>query len=114
MEIIDLGNGATCEIDAYGNKVYILNNMYHRIGGPAIEHVGGYKAWMLFGKIHRIGGPAIERVYSQEWWQNGNQHRLDGPAIEFKYGDDYPSWYINGVEYSEKEFNMIKEVLWAI
>jgi hypothetical protein len=48
-----------------------------------------------------------------KWWHlNGEFHRTDGPAIE--YIDGYKYWYINGKEYLEEDFNMVKEVLWAI
>ena len=43
MKIIDLGNGATCEIDADGNKVWYLNGTWHRTDGPAIEDANGDK-----------------------------------------------------------------------
>ena len=63
---------------------------YHRTDGPAVELANGIKFWCLNGKLHRTDGPAIE-------YANGNKE-----------------WYINGKEYSEEDFNMIKEVLWAI
>jgi len=37
------------------------------------------------------------------WYQNGKCHRLDGPAVEYANGTKY--WYIEGVEYSEEQFN---------
>ena len=63
---------------------------YHRTDGPAVEYANGNKYWYLNGKLHRTDGPAIE-------YANGNKY-----------------WYINGKEYSEEEFNIVKEVLWAI
>ena len=90
MEIIDLGNGAKCKIDSAGNK-----------------------CWYLNGKLHRTDGPAIEDADGGKWWYINNKlHRTDGPAAE--WADGYKAWYINGKEYSEEEFNVIKEVLWAI
>jgi hypothetical protein len=35
-----------------------------------------------------------------------------GPAIEFANGDKY--WYINSKEYTEEDFDQVKEVLWAV
>ncbi len=32
----------------------------HRVGGPAIDYVCGYKAWYIDGKSHREDGPAVE------------------------------------------------------
>ena len=38
------------------------------------------------------------------FYKNGTQelHRLDGPAVEL---DGKKYWYINGVKYTEEEFN---------
>ena len=90
MEIIDLGNGAKYEIDEWGTKFWRLNGEFHRTDGPAIERASGSKWWCINGKLHRTDGPAME-------FANGSKH-----------------WYINGKQYSEEEFNIIKEVLWAI
>jgi hypothetical protein len=59
--------------DQYGNK-YCRNSkgQFHRIDGPAIEGLDGFKAWYVNGKRHRVNGPAIE------------------------YPNDSKSWYING------------------
>ena len=89
MKIIDLGNGAECKIYDYG-KYWYLNGKRHRIDGPAIEWANGSKNWYL----------------------NGKYHRTDGPAIELVSGRKY--WYINGIEYSEEDFDMAKEMLWAV
>ncbi len=90
MKIIDLGGGATCKIYDNGNKYWRLNGNLHRTDGPAIEYASG----------------------SKSWWINGKRHRTDGPAIEFYNGDKF--WFINGTEYSKEDFNIVKEVLWAI
>ena len=87
---IDLGNGAECRIDANGDKCWYLNGKSHRTDGPAVEFANGNKYWWLNGKLHRIDGPAAE------------------------WADGYKAWYINGIHYSEEEFDMAKEVLWAI
>ena len=90
MEVIDLGNGATCDLYDNGNKRWYLNGELHRADGPAIEWASGTKAWCL----------------------NGKYHRADGPAIEYAGGGKL--WFINDKEYSEEDFNIVKEVLWAI
>ena len=90
METIDLGNGVKCNIYDDGSKFWRLNGNLHRPDGPAIEDANGSKWWYLNGKYHRTDGPAVERA-------NGHKY-----------------WYINGKEYTEEEFNIIKEVLWAI
>ena len=90
MKTIDLGNGAEYRISDSGHKYWYLNGERHRTDGPAIEFADGDKWWYLNGKLHRTDGPAFE-------WANGDKY-----------------WYINDIQYSEEEFNMIKEVLWAI
>ena len=37
------------------------------------------------------------------WIKNGKPHREDGPAIEYASGKK--EWWVNGVEYTEEEFN---------
>lgn len=81
-EHIQKSNDVTKTIDEYGTIEYKNSKgQPHRLDGPAVENVDGYKAWYL----------------------NGQRHREDGPAIERSYGDK--SWYINGEELNEKEFN---------
>ena len=89
MKIIDLGNGAEYRISDDGNKYWYLNGKLHRTDGPAIEYSNGDKSWYINGKLHRTDGPAFEWFNSKGWW-------------------------LNGEEYSEEEFDMVKEVLWAI
>jgi hypothetical protein len=83
-------NSAKCEIDDVGTKCWRLNGKLHRTDGPAIQGADGGKSWYLNGKLHRTDGPAIEFANGSKWW------------------------YINGKEYTEEEFDTIKEVLWAI
>ena len=89
MQIIFLDNGGELRIYDDG-QFYYLDNAFHRLDGPACIFNSGFKSW----------------------WVNGKRHRLDGPAIEDGYGKN--EWYINDIEYSEEDFNVIKEVLWAI
>jgi hypothetical protein len=78
----------------YG-KYWFVNDIFHRIDGPAIEYANGDKIWYINGKLHRINGPAIECSRgSKYWYVNNNLHREDGPAEEFANGDKV--WYING------------------
>ena len=76
---------------------------YHRTDGPAVEDNCGDKYWFINGKRHREDGPAIEYSDYKEWWINGRKHREDGPAIEYRDGNK--SWYLNGIKYSEEEYN---------
>ena len=55
-----------------GNKYWILNDLYHRDNGPAIEYSDGSKSWYKNGLYHRVGGPAVEWADgSIEYWYNG-------------------------------------------
>ena len=61
-------------------------------------------------ELHRVNGPAV--IYpggSKVWYQNNKLHRLDGPAET--WADESKSWYINGVKYSEKDFNKHPDVI---
>ena len=65
----------------------------------------GTKIWNDHdGNIHRLDGPAVIWVDGyKEWWVNGRHHRLDGPAIEWH--DGRMSWYVNGIYYTDfKDF----------
>ena len=64
---------------------------------------GDGKHWLLDGVFHREDGPAVEWAGgSKSWWLYGRRHRVDGPAVEGAYGTT--SWYLNGKEYTEEEF----------
>ena len=96
----------TYEVRVYknGDKEWRQNGDLHRTDGPAIEYANGDKYWLQNGEYHRTDGPAIEYASGdKEWLQNGYLHRTDGPAIEYASG--VKSWYIDGVPYTEEEFN---------
>ena len=40
---------------------------------------------------------------TKEWNLDNELHREDGPALEYFYG--IKNWFLNGVEYTEEEFN---------
>lgn len=90
---------------------FFRNNKLHRDNGPAVlyrlEDTGELcREWYKDGILHREGAPAVEigKNYN-EWMINGKYHRLDGPAIILFDGDDtFCEWWINGKEYTEKEF----------
>lgn len=116
-------------------KYYLKDEEGHREDGPAIESSDGTKIWLNNGLLHREDVAAKEWANGdKEWWLNGKLHREDGPAIDmpikyntikqsnFCYGKIYhvedkgfagivnfneegKSWFINGIEYQEKEFN---------
>ena len=59
------------EVRPDGNKCWLLNGLYHREDGPAIECANGDKEWYLNGKSHREDGPAIEYANGdKEWYLN--------------------------------------------
>jgi hypothetical protein len=70
-------------IDDFGNKCWLLNGVFHRIGAPAFEGKNGIKKWLVEGKLHREDGPAIEGL-------NGKNR-----------------YFLNDLEYSETEYNSI-------
>ena len=76
----------------------------HRLDGPAVEWLDGYKAWWIDGKLHRLDGPAVEDAYGYKaWFVDGKRHRLDGPAVE--YADGSKEWWVNDKYMTEKAFN---------
>ena len=86
---------------------YRLNGQLHRIDGPAVEYLDGYKEWYANGKRHRLDGPAIEWSDGhKEWWVNGKLHRLDGPAVE--YSDGRRRYFLEGKEMTQDEYIMVQ------
>ena len=101
--------------------------VWHREDGPALESFDGDRSWYKEGNLHREDGPAVEYADgSKYWFKNGNRHREDGPAEEFSDGtkvwfkngklhrldgparectDGYKQWAIEGIYYTEDEFN---------
>ena len=78
-----------------GHKIWTLDNVCHRLDGPALIAANGMKAWYIHGKLHREEGPAVEHPDGRkEWWIDDKLHRTGGPAIENK--DGTKDWYSNG------------------
>jgi len=102
---------SVCHTDNLGNKRWMLNGIFHREDGPAVERTNGDKYWYYQGRFHREDGPAIEYASgTKEWRINGMLHRLDGPALE--YSDGHKEWYINGLDFSsEEKFIKHKQIL---
>lgn len=87
----------------------------HREDGPAIEYANnGAKHWYVNNVLHRIGGPAVEFEYycdgnldyeRKEWWVNGKLHREYGPAVinaKANFAEKY--YYLYGEHIKEKDF----------
>lgn len=79
-------------------------------GLPSVQFSDGTIMYFNSGKLHKSYGPAIiwedGRV---EYYSNGKRHREDGPAvIFFNKGSDIfdftKEYWINGVQYTEKEY----------
>jgi len=88
-------------IDKSGNKVWKLNNNYHRVGKPAIEYRNGDTEWYINGIHHRTDGPAIDKHGIKSWCLNGKYHREDGPAYMAGNREFY---YLNGKYYTKDNF----------
>ena len=65
-----------CKINSDGDKIWYLNNLFHREDGPAYEWADGTKFWYLNGELHREDGPAIEYPNGSKYWYYKN-NRID-------------------------------------
>jgi hypothetical protein len=90
------------QIEEWGTRVWRnKEGEFHKLDGPAIEYMSGYKVWYKNGLRHRLDGPAREFVGGrEEWWEKGELHRLDGPAIKCADGTE---WWLNDIHYKTKE-----------
>lgn len=101
-------------------KVTEKGAIKHRTGDlPAVIHsrnndgsIIGLR-WYFDGKLHRIGDLAAEinyykngNLFSQYWYRHSRLHRDNGPARIYYNKDEIRSqqWYLNGVEYTEAQF----------
>lgn len=76
------------------NQYWYKDDLYHRVGGPAIIQYNGVKIWMYEGQPHRDNGPAeIHPTGVKVWYQHGLRHRTHGPALVFP---TFVKWFING------------------
>lgn len=50
-----------CYKDSFGTKKWFNSKgQLHRVDGPAVEYIDGYKVWFRKDRVHRLKGPAIE------------------------------------------------------
>jgi len=98
-----MGSESFMEINEEGDKYWKnKDGKLHRLDGPAVERLNGYKAWYKNGLRHRLDGPARElEIGARHWYQNGELHRLDGPAVMCDNG--YKGWYKNGCYFKNKD-----------
>ena len=72
---------------------YNSEGKIHRDNDPAIISPS-CKEWLQNGSYHRLDGPAIENIDGyKEYYINGKRHRTDGPAVVYPIGNKY--WYYN-------------------
>lgn len=84
---------------------YYMAGTIHRTNGPALIN-NNSKQWWVNDMRHRLDGPAVEWSNgSLEWWINDLRHRLDGPAIE--WGNGNLEWWINGKRLSYDKERML-------
>jgi len=63
-----MNNQPICKTDKCGNKCWIINDLFHREDGPAVEWIHGTKSWYFHGQRHRLDGPAIEYSDGDKRW----------------------------------------------
>lgn len=66
------------------------NNRLHRVGKPAIEYNNGEKHYYRYGQLHNSEGPAVIQ-------NTGHKH-----------------WFIEGIQYTENDFNKFKEAKYNV
>jgi len=91
-------------INENNNVLYVKNGVWHRDNDlPAVEYSDGAKTWYKDGNCHRENAPANIAPDVEMWCVEGVKHRYDGPALTL-HGNQF--YYINGKEYSEKDYNV--------
>ena len=89
---------------ADGTVVYMLDDVPHRVGGPALSSPYGDEQWRVHGLLHRANGPAVRSADGFEsWWFNGKRHRVGGPAI--KWPDGTVAYYVDGQQISSESLD---------
>ena len=77
-------------LQIYGNarKIWWKDGLCHRLNGPAVVFLTGYRAWWYRGLLHRTDGPA--RIFEDgqvEYWIND------------KHVTEYVVMFLNGIMY---------------
>ena len=55
-----------------GSRGWHINDVRHRIDGPAVEWADGGREWYVNGVRHRTDGPTVERANgTREYWIHG-------------------------------------------
>ena len=75
--------------------------------------------WYKDGVLHNETGPAYigythnveSKIHTKSWYKNGKLHNLNGPAYISFRPYSFEAYFINGIEYSEKDFQQyIKDI----
>ena len=100
-----LGKTESDELVCYFYKNRDSVVAYHRVNGPAYSL--GYSLHYIGGMLHNLNGPVYLTTYSSEYAICDKDHCITGPD---RICIDSCSWHINGVEYTEEEFNRIMKI----
>lgn len=89
------------EIDFAGSLIWKnINNLTHRVEGPAIIDIHGTIKYFVNNICHREDGPAIICSDGTKYYYLNNElHRKDGPAIIDPNG--YRGYFLDGIGYNE-------------
>lgn len=98
-----LGGRQSLGFQKCGFKVWYLNGMVHRVGGPAIEYDNGSFEYTVNNRHHRENDVCLYDVKNNCscYCLNGNYHREDGPAVIHHNGDKENIFYIKGKRVTE-------------
>jgi len=90
-----------CKRWSYNKKLDYKNCFFNQEYNEDSDKRSHWKGYL----IHRENKPAVEwSDGSKEWYLNGLRHREDGPAQEYCGEYSVYRWYLNGKEYSKKEY----------
>lgn len=100
----EIKNGRYVE---YGSVFYYLNDELHREDGPAVINSKENRRLYVNDVRNRDDNYVFPDPVDGEksWFLNDKLHREDGPAYEGSYINIPDKWYLNGVQYTEEEFN---------
>ena len=82
-------------ITPLGTEHWYQKGLPHREDGPATKMGNGYESWFRWGKCHRTDGPAVKWPNgTREWYIDNRLHRADGPAVTRP--DGHREWWLLG------------------
>ena len=100
------------KIDCFGNTTYYSDKEMtrcHREDGPAFIGYLGLKQWYFYNVFHRIGGPAVEsQDHYKEWWIKGRQYTEEEYNKYFN-PPQKQTININGKEFTVEQLNALIE-----